>query len=107
MNNNFGEIVSSLLTADHTCRRSEDESWEGHILYNGFMEKLSKQRSQIKNVDLFAFLGEDSTMKMSGYLVFIYRKTPILVPRTIGRFFFRGRMSDRILEKFSHLLAGT
>ena len=29
MINNFGEIVSSLLTADHTCRRSEDESWEG------------------------------------------------------------------------------
>ena len=32
MINNFGEIVSSLLTADHTCRRSEDESWEGLLL---------------------------------------------------------------------------
>ena len=30
--NNFGEIVSSLLTADRTCRRSEDESWEGLLL---------------------------------------------------------------------------
>ena len=26
MINNFGEIVSSLLTADHTCRRSDDET---------------------------------------------------------------------------------
>ena len=32
MINNFGEIVSSLLFADHTCRRSEDESWEGLLL---------------------------------------------------------------------------
>ena len=29
----FGEIVPSLLTADYTCRRSEDESWEGLPTY--------------------------------------------------------------------------
>ena len=34
MTNHFGEIVSSLLTADHTCRRSEDESWEGLPNFN-------------------------------------------------------------------------
>ena len=33
MINNFGEIVSSLLTADHICRRSEDESWKGLLTY--------------------------------------------------------------------------
>ena len=30
--NNFGEIVSSLSTADHTCRQSVDKSWEGPLL---------------------------------------------------------------------------
>ena len=30
--NNFDGFVSSLLTADHTCRRSEDEIWEGLLL---------------------------------------------------------------------------
>ena len=40
MINNFGEIVSSLLTADHTCRRSEDESWEGLLLLLETRDKI-------------------------------------------------------------------
>ena len=42
MINNFGEIVSSLLIADHTCRRSQDERWEGLLL----LWSRSKFRSQ-------------------------------------------------------------
>ena len=34
MVNNFGDIESSLLTADHICLRSEDESWEGLLIHN-------------------------------------------------------------------------
>ena len=52
MINNFDEIVSSLLTADHTCRRSEDESWEGLLLhflilllrYGGCLKSISKRQ---------------------------------------------------------------
>ena len=45
MINNFGEIVSSLLTADHTCRRSEDESYYYLELKEILTTKFKKFRS--------------------------------------------------------------
>ena len=57
--NNFDGFVSSLLTADHTCRRSEDEIWE-------YMKNLSSCRMPlafIVNFTLFPSSREGSSRR--------------------------------------------
>ena len=44
MINNFGEVVSILLTADHTCRQSEDESKAYSYYTFDFLTKFLKHQ---------------------------------------------------------------